>query len=30
VKLYIRETPYQGGVMFNADFTIIKKYDINM
>jgi hypothetical protein len=30
VKLYIRKMPYQGGIMFNADFTIIKKYDVKM
>jgi hypothetical protein len=30
VKLFIREMPYQGGIMFNADFTIIKKYDVKM
>ena len=30
VKFYIREMPLQGGIMFNADFTIIKKYDVKM
>lgn len=28
VKFYIRRMPYQGGVEFNADFSIIKKYDL--
>ena len=28
VKFYIRKTTYQGGIEFNADFSMIKKYDI--
>jgi hypothetical protein len=28
VKLYMRDTPWQGGIMFNADYSVIKKYDV--